>query len=74
MRPAFYVQQRDGRDWTWRTMASARTHIAAARLAEELREALDDLPYRPALPVRVVSAHELADEVREARATSGDRV
>jgi hypothetical protein len=53
-------------------MAGASTHAAAMGLAEELRKALDDLPYHPALPVRVVSAGELADEVRKVRA-SGER-
>ena len=74
MRSAFYVQQRDGRDWTWKTMAGASTHVAAMGLAEELRTALDDLPYRPALPVRVVSAGDLADEVRKYVQASGERV
>ena len=74
MRSAFYVQQRDGRDWTWKTMAGASTRAAAMGLAEELRKALDDLPYRPALPVRVVSAGELADEVRKYVQASGGRV
>jgi hypothetical protein len=74
MRTAFYVQQRDGRDWTWKTMAGASTRAAATGLADELRKALHDLPYRPVLPVRVVSAGELADEVRKVRAASGERV
>ena len=74
MRSAFYVQQRDGRDWTWKTMAGASTRAAARDLAEELRNALDDLPYRRPLPVRVVSAGELADEVRNVVAASGERV
>jgi hypothetical protein len=55
-------------------MADARTHAAATALAQELREALNDLPYRPALPVRVISAGELADEVRKVCAASGDQV
>jgi hypothetical protein len=64
MRSAFYVQQRDGRDWTWRTMAGPSTHAAATGFAEELGKALDALPYRRPLPVRVVSAGELAADVR----------
>lgn len=50
-------------------MAGASTRAASKGLAEELRKALDALPYHPALPVRVVS-RELADEVRKARAGS----
>ena len=70
MSSAFYVQQRDERDWAWKTVSGAGTQLAATRLAEELRRAVDDLPHRPALPVRVVSAGELADEIRISRAAA----
>jgi hypothetical protein len=64
MRAAYYVQQRDGQDSRWRTMAATNTLAAATRLAEELAGALGDPPYQWTLPVRVLSARELAGEVR----------
>ena len=45
-------------------MSGVSTHAAATRLADELRQVLDDLPHRPATPVRVISTGELADEAR----------
>lgn len=68
MRAAFHVQQRDGRDWRWRTVTTTVTSAAANARADELRQALDDLPYRPTAPVRVVSTAELSEEARISRA------
>ena len=61
---SFYVQQRDERDWQWRTVTIADTRSAADPLAEELRRALEESPYSPVAPVRVVSDVELAQEKR----------
>jgi hypothetical protein len=61
---SFYVQQRDERDWQWRTVTIADTRSAADALAEELRRALEESPYSPVTPVRVVSDVELAQEKR----------
>jgi hypothetical protein len=46
-------------------MAATNTLAAATRLAEELAGALGDPPYQWTLPVRVLSARELAGEVRK---------
>jgi hypothetical protein len=43
------------------------TRAAADDRAEELRQALDELPYRPAAPVRVVTTAELVEEARIGR-------
>ena len=44
MRAAFHVQQRDGRDWRLRTVTALVTRAAANARADELRQALDELP------------------------------
>ena len=67
MQAKFHVQQRGGRDWRWRTVITVGSHSAAEDLADELRRALDESPYSPATPVRVVSVSELAEETRVAR-------
>jgi hypothetical protein len=43
------------------------TNAAANARADELRQALDELPYRPAAPVRVVTTAELSEEARIGR-------
>jgi hypothetical protein len=68
VRTAFHIQQRDGRDWRWRTVTTAVTSAAANAHADELRLALGELPYRPVAPVRVVSTAELSEEARISRA------
>ena len=37
MRSTFVVQQRDGRDWSWRTVTGQHTHAAATALADQLQ-------------------------------------
>jgi len=58
---AFLVQQNDARG-RWRTVITAEARPKADELAAELRQALDDSPYTPSSPVRVVSDAELMHE------------
>ena len=59
---AVLVQQSDAL-CRWRTVITAETRPKADELAAELRQALDDSPYTPSSPVRVVSDAELMHEM-----------